>query len=264
MNNISKYFEATRKAVFRSSEILKKYFLGGFKVNYKSERNPVTTADKKSEKLIISLLKKEFPEVEFLCEESCNKKKKNHNGLLWILDPIDGTVNFMHGLPIFSISIALYNGNDALFGIVYNPVSKEFFHAIKGKGAYLNGKKINVSKTKDLKHSLIVTGFPYSNYMKNQGKLIKIFGKFNEQAEGVRRLGSAALDLCYVACGRFEGFWEEGLKPWDVAAGALIVKEAGGNVSDFSGNGGYLFGGSLFASNSKIHKKALEIIGGKR
>ena len=164
MLDISKYFNEAKKSVFLAGKILKKYYLENFKIEYKGTRNPVTAADKNSEKSIIKILGEKFPDIDFLCEESCEEINRRKNGLVWIIDPLDGTVNFIHKLPIFSISLALYDGNKALFGIVYNPISGEFFHAIKNKGAYLNGKKIGVSKINDLKHSLIVTGFPY-NYM---------------------------------------------------------------------------------------------------
>ncbi|MBI5574452.1 MAG: inositol monophosphatase, partial [Elusimicrobia bacterium] len=258
MLNISKYFNEARKSVLSAGKILKKYYLENFKIEYKGTRNPVTAADKNSEKAIIKNLGKKFSDVDFLCEESCDSTDIKKGKLVWILDPLDGTVNFIHKLPVFSISLALYDGNKALFGIVYNPISGEFFHAIENKGAYLNGKKISVSKINDLKHSLIVTGFPY-DYEKRQKSVDEKFRKFCLNVEGLRRLGSASVDLCYVACGRFDGFWEEGLKPWDVAAGTIIVKEAGGNITDFVGRNNYLFGETLVASNSKIHNEMIKI-----
>ncbi|MFA5779248.1 MAG: inositol monophosphatase family protein [Elusimicrobiota bacterium] len=263
MLNISKYFNEAEKSIFLAGKILKKYYLESFKIEYKGTRNPVTAADKNSEKAIIKILGKKFPDIDFLCEESCGEINRRKNGLVWIIDPLDGTVNFIHKLPVFSISLALYDGNKALFGIVYNPISGEFFHAIKSKGAYFNGKKIGVSKINDLKHSLVVTGFPY-DYEKRQKSVDEKFRKFCLNVEGLRRLGSASIDMCYVACGWFDGFWEEGLKPWDVAAGAIIVKEAGGNVTDFAGEDNYLFGETLVASNSKIHNQMVEITGGRK
>ncbi|MBN1383601.1 MAG: inositol monophosphatase [Elusimicrobia bacterium] len=263
MHNISEYFNIARKSVLESSKILKKYFfLPPWQVgtDYKGDRNPVTIADKKSENTIIRILRKNFPETEFLCEESCHSDMVSGRKLVWIIDPLDGTVNFVHKLPLFAISLALCKGKDVLLGIVYNPISKEFFHAIKGRGSYLNGKKIKVSGIKNIKYSLVVTGFPYSRGASAQKRLINNFDKFYSYTEGIRRLGSAASDLCYVACGRFEGFWEEKLNPWDVAAGSVILKEAGGKISDFAGGSNYIFGRSIIASNSKIHKKMLEII----
>jgi myo-inositol-1(or 4)-monophosphatase len=263
MLNLSIYFDAAKKSVFESGEILKKYFYGNFKVDYKGERNPVTTADKKSENAILKTLSRKFPDIEFLCEESCNIRKTKDDKLVWVIDPLDGTVNFLHKFPIFSISLALCKGRDVLLGIVYNPISKEFFHAVKNRGAYLNGKKINVSKIGDLKYSLIVTGFPYG-YKRRQERIIRNFKNFFVRSEGIRRLGSAAIDLCYVACGCFEGFWEEGLQPWDDAAGSLIVEESGGRVTDFKGGKKYLFEENIIASNSKVHNKMLEVIGGRK
>lgn len=263
MYGLSKYFDVAKKSILESGKILKKYFLLPRRqvgTEYKGDRNPVTIADKKSENKIIGILRKNFPKVDFLCEESCPSASDGNNGLVWVLDPLDGTVNFLHKLPLFNISLALCKGRDVLLGIVYNPISEEFFCAVKGRGAYLNGKKIRVSGIKDIKHSLVVTGFPYSRAVALQKRLIKNFKNFYLQAEGVRRLGSAAGDLCCVACGRFEGFWEEELNPWDVAAGSIILKEAGGKVSDFTGGSNYLFGRRIVASNSKIHKKMLAII----
>ncbi len=263
MYDISVLFNEAKKSVFSAGEILKKYYSGNFRIEYKGERNPVTVADKNSEKAIIKILDKKFPDVDFLCEESCGEIKTRKNGLVWIFDPLDGTVNFIHKLPVFSISLALYDGNKALFGIVYNPISGEFFHAIKNKGAYLNGKKIGVSKINDLKHSLIVTGFPY-DYEKRQKSVDEKFREFCRSVEGLRRLGSASVDLCYVACGWFDGFWEEGLKPWDVAAGAIIVEESGGKITDFSGGNNYLFNETLVASNSKVHNQMIKVIKTRR
>ena len=259
MKNLSNYFNVAKSAVFSSGEILKKYFYGNFRVDYKSERNPVTTADKKSENNIKRILSDNFSNIGLLCEESCDLGVVNENELMWILDPLDGTVNFVHRLPVFSISLALYNGKEGLLGIVYNPISGEFFSAIKNKGAYLNNKRIEVSNINNIEHSLLVTGFPY-DYKKKEKKVLGNFKKFVYHAEGIRRFGSAAIDLCYVASGRFEGFWEEGLKPWDVAAGAVVLKESGGKISDYKGTEEYLYSGNLIASNSKIHKKMFNII----
>ncbi|OGS45690.1 MAG: hypothetical protein A2539_08025 [Elusimicrobia bacterium RIFOXYD2_FULL_34_15] len=260
MENLSKYYNVAKSSVLKSGEILKKYFYSNFKVDYKSERNPVTTADKKSEDNIKKILDSSFRDIDFLCEESCDLLKVKNNKLTWILDPLDGTVNFLHRLPVFSISLALYNGKEGLLGIVYNPISGEFFSAIKNKGAYLNNKRIAVSKINNIEHSLLVTGFPY-DYKERAKRVLKNFKNFIYYAEGIRRFGSAAIDLCYVACGRFEGFWEENLKPWDMAAGVVILKEAGGKISDYKGTNEYLFSDTMIASNSKIHKEMLNIIG---
>lgn len=247
--------------VKKSGETLEYYFNSkNLSIEYKSKNNPVTQADKEAEKVIIETIKSKFPQDEIICEESCpviNEIKKDKR--YWIIDPLDGTVNFAHKLPIFCISIGILEKNNIVEGIVYNPITKDLYYAKKGFGAYKNNKKILVSKIKNLYNSLLVTGFPYYTH-KNPKRVFKLFNKFAITAQAVRRLGSAALDLCMVAEGIFEGFWEENLQVWDVAAGSLIVKEAGGKISDYSGGKNYLFGKTIIASNKKVHNQMLEII----
>ncbi|MFN3550779.1 MAG: inositol monophosphatase family protein [Endomicrobiia bacterium] len=247
--------------VQQSGEILKYYFNSkNLYIEYKSKNNPVTKADKETEKFIIKKIKENFPEDEIICEESCpliNKIKKDKR--YWIIDPLDGTVNFAHKLPIFCISIGILQQNCITEAIVYNPITKDLYYAKSKHGAYKNGKKILVSKIKNLYNSLLVTGFPYYTH-KNPKQVFKLFNKFATQAQAIRRLGSAALDLCMVAEGIFEGFWEENLQVWDVAAGSLIVKEAGGKITDYYGKENYLFGKTIVASNKKIHNQMLKII----
>jgi myo-inositol-1(or 4)-monophosphatase len=251
------------KLAHSAGKILEKYFYSqtsDLALKYKSKNNPVTKADKESEDLIKSLIIKNFPNDKFICEESCpSVDELNRNIRYWVIDPLDGTVNFSHKLPIFCISIGVIENNESVEGIVYNPITKDLYYAKKGKGAYKNNKKILVSKIKNLYNSLLVTGFPYYTY-KNPKNVFKLFNKFAITAQAVRRLGSAALDLCMVAEGIFEGFWEENLQVWDVAAGSLIVKEAGGKVTDYFGKDNYLFGKTIVATNGKIHKQMLDII----
>ncbi len=254
---LDKIFAEARKSVLKAANIIKKHYAGGFSVKYKGAIDPVTTADKNAEDFIINYLKRRFPDIKFLCEESCPKDIKG--GTFWILDPLDGTVNFLHRCPIFSTSLALFSEGKILIGIVNDIMRNEFFYAIKNKGASLNGKPIRVSAISHIHRSLLVTGFPY--YIKEKhNRVIRNFKKLVLSAQGIRRLGSAALDMAYVASGRFDGFWEEGLQPWDVAAGSLIVKEAGGKLSDFEGKNDWLFGKELVASNGKIHTQIINIL----
>lgn len=241
-------------------------------VNFKRKNDLVTNADKACEKLIKSEILKNFPDHLILAEESNENflkdfEKSKNPKYIWIIDPIDGTTNYAHGLPLYSVSIGLfkitskdtsknfeYLEGEIVLGVVHAPALNETFYAQKGKGAYLNGKKITISTAKKLADSLMVTGFPYENKEMN----LPYFIKMMEHCQAIRRLGSAALDLCYVAASRFDGYWEFDLKPWDVAAGALIVKEAGGKVTDLNGNLLDLFGFDILASNNKIHKEILE------
>lgn len=222
----------------------------------KAKNDLITNIDKASENLIIQEIQKNFPDHAIFAEESVNSKKSFNNAeYVWFIDPLDGTTNFVHGLPIYAVSIGLLKKNsikgEILAGVVFAPVFNELFYAEKGKGAYLNGKKIKVSSVKKLADSMVVTGFPPTQKEINLPYLEIMIKK----AQAVRRLGSAALDLCYTACGRFDGFWEFGLKPWDIAAGSLIVKEAGGKITDTNGNIINLFGADILASNKKIHKE---------
>lgn len=210
----------------------------------------VTYADRTSENMIIERLRQILHGSDFLAEES--SKEDTRSECLWIIDPLDGTTNFIHGLPLFSVSIALHVEGELVLGVIYEPNLNECFYAWKNGGAWLNEKAIRVSKTPEITNSLLATGFPYNDYQYLESYME--FLKFTiEKTRGLRRLGSAALDLAWVACGRFEGFYEYGLKPWDVAAGACIVSEAGGTVTDFRNNNDYLYGKEIIASNGIIH-----------
>ncbi len=210
----------------------------------------VTYIDKNSEELIIKKLSAVLPGSEFLAEES--SPKITGSEFRWIIDPLDGTTNFIHGLPLFSISIALMRNDELLLGVIVEPNLNEIFYAWKNGRAWLNRKKIQVSETTLMTNSLLATGFPYYDYSHLDSFME--FLKFTvEETRGIRRLGSAALDLAWVACGRFEAFYEYGLRPWDVAAGACIVYEAGGKVTDFQNGENYVFGKEIIASNGLIH-----------
>jgi myo-inositol-1(or 4)-monophosphatase len=231
-------------------------------ITKKGEIDLVTEIDCAAEKLIIKIISKAFPDHSFLCEESGTTRHGGQAGQSkhrWIIDPIDGTTNFAHSLPICSVSIAYEENGVVRMGGVYDPMREELFYAEKGKGAFLNGKKIRVSKTKQLNDALLSTGFPYDR-RKDPDKYLKIFREFLMQAQEIRRLGSAALDLCYVACGRFDGYWEAKLSPWDKAAGMLILKEAGGKLSNYAGEPLTLAEPTIVASNGVIHKAILKTL----
>jgi myo-inositol-1(or 4)-monophosphatase len=217
----------------------------------------VTKVDKASEKMIVSELSKLIPEAGFHAEEGTSVKKGEIYN--WIIDPLDGTTNYIHGIPCYAVSIALTKNNIPVAGVVYEINYNECFSATIDSPAYLNDKEIKVSANKSLQSSLLATGFPYHDYGKID-EYLALFKHLMKHSRGLRRLGSAATDLAYVACGRFDGFYEYGLNPWDVAAGVLIVKQAGGKVSDFSGTDNFVFGKQLLADNGHIHASLLESV----
>jgi myo-inositol-1(or 4)-monophosphatase len=226
-------------------------------IESKGKNDFVTYVDKAAETLLVNELLALLPESGFITEE--NTVSQEDKEFIWVIDPIDGTTNFIHGLPLFSISIALMSEKEIVLGIVLEVTNDECFHSILGGPAYLNEKVITVSNKKNLADSLIVTGFPY----RDEGRLeawMHIFIHLLQNTHGVRRLGSAAIDLAYVACGRFEAFYEYGLSPWDVAAGGFIVKQAGGTVSDFSGKDNWLFGKELLAGNGLMNAELMQTI----
>jgi myo-inositol-1(or 4)-monophosphatase len=225
-------------------------------VEYKGAVNLVTEMDLLSEKIIVAEIEGRFPDHSILAEERPALEKPSP--FLWIIDPLDGTTNYAHGFPIFSVSIALARDGEIVTGVVYDPTRNELFTAEKGKGARLNGRKIRVSAEKSLTRSLLATGFPY-DLRESKINNFDHFYNFAVRAQAVRRAGSAALDLCYVAAGRFDGFWEMKLAPWDIAAGSLLVSEAGGKITDFRGRAVNLDGKHVLASNGKIHAAMLGI-----
>lgn len=217
----------------------------------------VSYVDIEAEKRLVKGLRELIPESGFITEENTTDKElKEYN---WIIDPLDGTTNFIHHVPVFSISVALVKGNEILIGVVYELGRKDLFTSRKGGGAWLNGKQIKVSDCSQLSKSLLATGFPYYEF-EQLNEYIELLKQFMKSCHGLRRMGSAAVDLAYVASGKFEGFFEIGLNAWDVAAGILLVKEAGGEVRDFKGGEDYLFGKQIIASNSLVHNEFSDII----
>ena len=242
----------------RKAGIVLKHRLGRKRtVGYKGAVNLVTEMDILSEKIIVGEIQKRFPDHAVLAEEGAPVEKASR--FRWIIDPLDGTTNYAHGFPIFSVSIALAKDEEVILGVVYDPTRDELFTAEKRKGARLNGRKIQVSSESNLSRSLLATGFPY-DLRESKINNFDHFHNFAIRAQAVRRAGSAALDLCYVAAGRFDGFWEMKLAPWDIAAGSLMVAEAGGRVTNFLGKPLALSEKHLLASNGKIHLAMLRIV----
>ncbi len=224
------------------------------------EKNPhdfVTSMDKASEAKIIEAIHNAYPHHGILAEES--GKQGNTADVTWIIDPIDGTTNFIHGIPHFCVSIAVKEGDKITHGVVYDPMKEEIFSASRGRGAYLNNYRIRVTQSKGLTNALIGTGFPIQQHHKLDAYLASFKAIFT-QCAGIRRAGAAALDLAYVAAGRLDGFWECALKPWDMAAGSLLIKEAGGLITDFNGTENFLETGHIVAANPKLFKVMLPIM----
>ena len=252
---MKEYLDCAIEAALTAGKILNEGFGESFKIfNKEGKNNLVTEYDFKSEKTIIEIIKTKFPNHSFLAEESGKSGAKADDNVKWIIDPLDGTVNFAHNLPIFSISIAAEYNNEIICGVIFNPVLNELFTAQKGGGAYLNGIKINVSDSDDMQSSFLVTGFPY-NVNLNPCGCIDHFVNIIKSGIPIRRLGSAALDLAYVACGRFDGFWEVYLHPWDVAAGFLIITEAGGRVTQYNLQKYQIESETILATNGLIHEQ---------
>ncbi len=250
------------KATEAGATEMLRFFNGEFKItNKKGSNNPVTEADHASEKAIFEIIQEDFPDHFILSEETGEIIMDSE--FKWIIDPIDGTVNFANGIPICCVSIGLEQNGEIIMGAVYNPMMNEFFFAEKGEGATLNNNKIEVSHQNEVIKSCLATGFPYTYPDKANGPL-EVFDWLIRNGVAVRRLGSAALDLCWVAAGRFDGFYEHALNAWDSAAGFLMVEEAGGKVTNFSGNHYSVYHPQLLATNGKIHDEMLAIIATKK
>jgi myo-inositol-1(or 4)-monophosphatase len=251
---LEKRRQVLEEIIREAGGVLAKNYGNPQQIEYKGAVNLVTATDYASEDLIISRLKAAFPEDDILAEE--REAKPLHSEGLWIVDPLDGTNNYAHGFPMFCVSIGYAQAGRIRLGAVYDPLRDELFVAEEGKGATLNGSPFTVSSTAVLDASLVATGFPYD---KRESPINNLdhFQRFALRVQGVRRGGSAALDLAYVAVGHLDGFWELKLSPWDVAAGALLVREAGGRITDFSGGENFLYGGEVVASNAKIHEEML-------
>ncbi|MEX2115537.1 MAG: inositol monophosphatase family protein [Bacteroidota bacterium] len=251
-------FELAVEAALKAGRLLKDRAGNAKSVETKfgQETNLVTELDRQAEALIIKTISKKYPGHDFLAEESGSTKLESD--FKWIIDPIDGTTNFAHGLPIFCVSIGLEYRGDIVLGVVYDPTRDELFTAERGKGAFLNGNPIRVSNASSLIESVLVTGFAYnvSSTLEN----IDHFRNFLLEARAVRRLGSAALDLCYVAAGRLDGYWEMSLNPWDMAAGVVLVEEAGGKFTDLEGRVSTIHNKKILVSNGKIHEQMVGVL----
>lgn len=244
-------------AAFKGQSVLQSHLGNISTIDKKGAIDLVTEADTKSEKAIIETIRKAFPDHTILAEESgLNQGQADY---MWIIDPLDGTTNFAHQLGLFAISIALAFEQEIVLGIVLSPATGELFTAVKGRGAYLNSRPVKVSSPKTVSDSLLVTGFPY-NVKEILDVAITRFANCLQASQGIRRLGSAAIDLCYIACGRFDGFWEQNLKPWDTAAGQLIAGEAGAVITDFANNPFTIDKTEILATNGNIHKEMLGLL----
>ena len=255
----STYMRVAVKAAKEAGKIHLKYFNTPIKIRHKSGPNDqVTIADTESEQKIVQTIKKHFPQHNILAEE--NKYEKTDSEYTWIIDPLDGTNNFSHGMPFFCCSISLAKKGKPILGVIFDPIRKELFTAEKGKGAVLNEKKIHVSNNSDLNDCLLITGFYYNRGIPLLKSLVNIKHFFLKGILGIRRMGSAALDMCNIACGRADGFWELYLSEWDFAAGKIIIEEAGGKLTNKAGEELRIRPGYVVASNGLIHKAMLKII----
>jgi myo-inositol-1(or 4)-monophosphatase len=254
------YLATAIEAVIRAGDIQMQHFGGVMQVDKKGAIDLVTNIDIAIERGFRAMIAERFSDHEVLGEEFAQAAEHDEvPRFCWVFDPVDGTTNYAHGLPIFCSSLALEIDGEPVVGAIYDPTRRELFTAERGHGAWLNGKPLRVSTPETLIDSLLVTGFPYS-VQQDSEELVGLFAEFLRQSRAVRRLGSAALDLCYVAAGRFEAFWEQKLNPWDVSAGALIVQEAGGRVTDSNGGAFRSRTGSIVASNGRIHEAVVGTI----
>ena len=249
-----KELSVCRQVALETGALLTNFLGRVTQIAHKAETDLVTEADLQSEKLILESLGRHFPEDTFLTEETGLHGAASKR--VWLIDPLDGTINFAHEVPFFAVSIALQVQGETMLGVVYNPCTQELFEASKGSGAFLNKKPITVSRTDKLIDSLLATGFPYHMHQ-NPQDVMKRFNNLAVRGQSTRRFGSAAMDLCYVAAGRLAGYWEQDLKPWDTAAGALLVEEAGGRVTDFEGKPFSPYLKTVLASNSLVHEDML-------
>lgn len=216
------------------------------KIEYKDLNNLVSYVDKEAEKLLVAGLKEILPEASFITEEGTTGQEPDPTALNWIIDPLDGTTNFIHGIPVYCVSVGLARGKEPLIGVIHEPSLNEVFYGWQGGGAWCNGNRLRISNVQSLQESLIATGFPYYKFEK-QKRYMALLELLMQKTHGIRRMGAAAVDLAYVAAGRFDGFYEYNLNSWDMAAGVLLIREAGGTVTDFNGGDDYLFGGDIVA-----------------
>jgi myo-inositol-1(or 4)-monophosphatase len=257
LNIMEQYLEFAAGLAREAGMLLKHRINEEHVIDYKGEINIVTEADKMSEALLISRIHQKYPQHDILTEESEGLDRGSE--FRWIIDPLDGTTNYAHGYPVFCVSIALEKNGAIGLGVIYNPMLDELFFSVSGQGAFLNDKKISVSKTTDMSKSLLATGFPY-DIRESENNNINYFNGMARKAQAIRRAGSAALDMAYVAMGRFDGFWELKLMPWDTAAGALLISEAGGVITDLFGSAFHLGAPHVLATNGKIHSKMIQTL----
>lgn len=252
------FLSVATDAALKAGKMLKRHSSAPQKIRYKGAVDLVTDFDKKAQDIIFDILSNQFPNHDILAEE--NLTEVRGSDFCWIVDPIDGTTNYAHNYPVFCVSVGLAFKNEIKLGVIYDPMREEIFTAVEEQGAFLNNVRIQVSSVNELDKSLLATGFPY-DLRESPKNNFDHFLNFATRVQGIRRGGAAALDLCYVACGRFDGFWELKLQPWDVAAGRLIVLEAGGRVSDFQDSDPGLSADEILASNSLIHEQMLKVLG---
>ena len=257
MSDFSRELKFAKATAVKAGDILRKGMSKRRRVNFKGRVDLVTEFDLKSEKFITGEIGRFFPNHSILAEEGGETQKPS--SYLWIIDPLDGTTNFAHDYPAFCVSIGLAVDGKNVLGAVYDPVHDELFYAVQGRGAFCNKRRIQVSSQNKLNRSLLATGFPYDIAESKKDNLAN-FARMYKVAQGIRRGGSAALDLCYLACGRFDGFWELKLHPWDTAAGVVLVREAGGRVTGIDGGKYSVFDADLLASNGKIHRQMQQVL----
>jgi myo-inositol-1(or 4)-monophosphatase len=255
--NMAAFLAAATEAAKAAGALQKERLWAEHDIAFKGEKDLVTEVDRRCEELIVGRLRAAFPGHGFLAEE--NRYEEGEFSYRWIIDPLDGTTNYAHGFPWFCVSIALEHEGEVVLGVIYHCMLDELFSAVRGEGAFLNGKPIQVSDHQPLKRSLLATGFPYDRTRDNENNF-QHFVEFQLAARAVRRAGAAALDLAYVAAGRLDGYWEMKLKPWDVAAGTLLVTEAGGRVSNQAGERYSIYDNRIVASNGVIHEEMLAVL----
>lgn len=253
--SMENYLEKATEVAKESGALLKDLFHRPHQISYKRPADLLTEADKRSEAMIVEYLRRNFPSHAIVGEEGGGQK--TGSDYCWYVDPLDGTTNFAHGFPVFCTTLGLSYRNEVIAGVVYDPMREELFTAEKGGGAFLNGERLHVSRNATLRESLLATGFP--PFASNHDLNIEFYFRFTMLSHGIRRAGSAALDLCSVASGRYEGFWEFKLNPWDKAAGCLMVTEAGGRVASISDSAFDLLGDEVFASNGLVHDEMLKV-----
>jgi myo-inositol-1(or 4)-monophosphatase len=254
---MSQFLDFAVETARQAGAILRAEFDRPKQISYKGEVDIVTESDRRSEALIVSRLREYYPAHQIVAEEGSGGELVADRKYCWHVDPLDGTTNFAHGYPCFAVSIGLADEGRPIAGVVLNPVTDELFSAARGEGAFLNGKRIQVSAVERLAVSLVATGFP--THQRKRSANINYYWEFTLRSHGVRRDGAAALDLCAVACGRFDAFWEFGLKSWDSAAGVVIVEEAGGRVTDLNGAPYVLGGAHILATNGRVHAEVADV-----